>query len=137
MNNLDRHRAHVNKASRIYVARHPERRRAIMRAWYAKNPWASAHHSMLRRGRMAEVVCDELGVKNLIRQWRSRRWLVCYYCGVKITQEQVHVDHIVPVSKGGPHIPGNLCTSCERCNLSKKDKLLGTWKQRGQQVLPL
>ena len=35
-----------------------------------------------------------------------------------------HVDHIVPVSKGGKHHPSNLRIITAFENLSKKDKLL-------------
>jgi hypothetical protein len=36
----------------------------------------------------------------------------------------LHVDHMVPRSKGGSDHPHNLVTACEGCNLSKYDK---TW----------
>ena len=41
------------------------------------------------------------------------------YDGVK-----VDVDHIVPVSKGGKTIKGNLQTLCEECNIAKRDKII-------------
>ena len=34
---------------------------------------------------------------------------------------KLHVDHKVPVSKGGTNDPDNLWTLCERCNLGKSD----------------
>ena len=48
----------------------------------------------------------------------------CQICGA--TQQdgyKLHVDHIVPVSKGGRTEPGNLRTLCERCNMGKSDKI--------------
>ena len=47
----------------------------------------------------------------------------CQICGA--TQNDgvtLHVDHIVPVSKGGKTEWSNLRTLCERCNLGKSDK---------------
>ncbi|AGY57439.1 HNH endonuclease [Gloeobacter kilaueensis] len=35
----------------------------------------------------------------------------------------MHIEHIVPVSKGGPDDLGNLCLSCSWCNLSKAAKI--------------
>jgi 5-methylcytosine-specific restriction endonuclease McrA len=32
------------------------------------------------------------------------------------------LDHIVPLSKGGPHTPSNIQTACRECNGNKSDK---------------
>lgn len=48
----------------------------------------------------------------------------CQICG-STAQDGVklHVDHIIPVSKGGKTEPSNLRTLCDRCNLGKSDKM--------------
>lgn len=38
--------------------------------------------------------------------------------------EGIHCDHIRPANKGGVLIVNNLVTSCEECNLGKRDILL-------------
>ena len=43
----------------------------------------------------------------------------CQYCGSK---EELEVDHIIPISKGGTNENDNLITACHRCNTSKSDK---------------
>jgi hypothetical protein len=46
----------------------------------------------------------------------------CVACGVTpLTQRgvELHVDHIVPWSKGGETVDDNLETKCKRCNLGK------------------
>jgi len=43
----------------------------------------------------------------------------CVYCGDLATQ----VDHVVPVSRGGPSIEGNGVASCNSCNRRKGGKL--------------
>ncbi len=50
----------------------------------------------------------------------------CKYCGKNPTQDKIklHIDHIIPRSKGGLDIESNLITSCQECNLGKSDKLL-------------
>ena len=47
----------------------------------------------------------------------------CVLCG-RSAQDGVslHVDHILPVSKGGKTEPSNLWTLCEQCNLGKGEK---------------
>ena len=49
----------------------------------------------------------------------------CCICGRSAQQDGVtlHVDHIVPVSKGGKSTPENLRTLCASCNIGKSDKL--------------
>lgn len=47
----------------------------------------------------------------------------CVLCGISASQGAIlHVDHILPVSKGGKTIPKNLRTLCDRCNMGKSDK---------------
>lgn len=48
----------------------------------------------------------------------------CQYCGQKPPNVVLHVDHIHPKSKGGGDEELNLITSCQSCNLGKKDKIL-------------
>lgn len=48
----------------------------------------------------------------------------CQICGATAQDGvKLHVDHIVPVSKGGKSVPSNLRVLCERCNLGKSDKM--------------
>lgn len=48
----------------------------------------------------------------------------CVICGASSREGvRLHVDHIIPVSKGGKSIPSNLRTLCERCNVGKSNKL--------------
>lgn len=46
----------------------------------------------------------------------------CVLCGASQKDGvKLHVDHIIPVSKGGKTVESNLRTLCERCNLGKSD----------------
>ena len=45
---------------------------------------------------------------------------VCNYCGKQITKkEELTVDHVVPISKGGENVKENFVISCKTCNLEK------------------
>lgn len=43
----------------------------------------------------------------------------CQYCGEKITEEEMTIDHIYPADFGGPTITNNLTPACKRCNSKK------------------
>ncbi len=45
---------------------------------------------------------------------------ICHYCGQKFPQDQLTLDHIVPVSRGGRSTRGNLVVACLDCNQKKK-----------------
>lgn len=56
----------------------------------------------------------------------------CQNCGIKVhdrsiddwnTPDKAHIDHMIPISKGGKSVPSNLQTLCRSCNLSKHDKV--------------
>lgn len=49
----------------------------------------------------------------------------CLWCGRVLSS--YHIDHIIPLSKGGSNLESNLCVCCPSCNLSKGSKLPGEW----------
>ena len=62
------------------------------------------------------VTVDEL--KNLKIAQNNQ----CGYCGTdlaQLTNSDVHVDHIIPLSLGGSHTISNVVFACSTCNLAK------------------
>lgn len=63
-----------------------------------------------------------------------RAWVIdiskrsCIYCG-RVGDEddpdgyEWEIDHVIPISKGGPHAVSNFALSCRRCNRAKTDGL--------------
>jgi len=45
---------------------------------------------------------------------------ICHYCGKKFPREELTMDHIVPVARGGKSNKGNIVASCKQCNSEKK-----------------
>lgn len=53
---------------------------------------------------------------------KTKSW-TCRYCGTKMyNRDDVTVDHIKPVSKGGKTTDSNLLICCKTCNKSKSSK---------------
>lgn len=46
----------------------------------------------------------------------------CHYCGELVAEENVTLDHLVPVSLGGTNVRENLRTACLLCNSIKSGK---------------
>lgn len=51
----------------------------------------------------------------------------CAYCGAELTTATMHVDHVIPVSRGGGNNDSNLVASCRPCNLSKGARTAEEW----------
>ena len=49
----------------------------------------------------------------------ERDGLRCVYCGVDLLKTEIHLDHVIPESKGGPTSVSNLQVTCGKCNLEK------------------
>ena len=54
----------------------------------------------------------------------------CAYCGDKQKIDELHMDHFLPLSKGGTHVLSNLVPACKRCNLSKRNHHPEDWFKR-------
>lgn len=43
----------------------------------------------------------------------------CYLCSERVTIFDFHLDHVIPLSRGGTDDPANLLAACGACNLRK------------------
>ena len=46
----------------------------------------------------------------------------CYWCNTNLKNKKIHLDHYIPLSKGGQHTLSNLVVSCPHCNHIKSSK---------------
>jgi hypothetical protein len=51
----------------------------------------------------------------------KRDLFTCQYCGARIPNVTLQIDHIIPVSKGGSNSSTNLITACFDCNMGKSN----------------
>lgn len=45
---------------------------------------------------------------------------ICYHCEEKFPKEDLTLDHLIPISRGGKTNKNNVVVSCRSCNASKK-----------------
>lgn len=120
--------------------------RQRFRDWEAKNPdhaiqWVRNNRERARettrrrRARLKgvpEFVVTDRDIRRLLDRFRHR----CAYCEASL-RDGYHVDHVVPVSLGGPNGIGNLVPACSSCNSSKSNWLLSEWRYRDRLSNPL
>ncbi len=99
-----------------YQKANPEKVRARAAAWRQENPEQCREQKRNRRARKrgADGTCSaaEAAAIRVVQQDR------CAFCRVKL-KGAGHLDHIVPLARGGSNWPRNLQWLCQPCNTSK------------------
>jgi len=54
----------------------------------------------------------------------------CPYCGKSISESDCHIDHIIPIAKGGSHSITNIIPCCSDCNHRKSAAHIEDWLER-------
>ena len=96
---------------REFHYRNHEANKATMRAYYARRFFWG--RSMKLRGTVRASATD------LARLWKCQRGR-CALTGRRLTRENAHLDHIVPIALGGGHQSSNLRWLCHEANLAKR-----------------
>jgi 5-methylcytosine-specific restriction protein A len=70
------------------------------------------------------------------RALRKTRWWkqklsrgTCYYCGRRFAPNELTMDHIIPIIRGGKSTKNNLAAACKDCNNKKKHMLPMEWDE--------
>ena len=116
---------------RAYREKHRDARAAYCRAYYAANRekltaqkrvYSETHREeraalgALRRARKA----GSPRVEKIDRAYvYERDGGKCHLCRKKAPRSRFHLDHLVPLSKGGTHTHDNLAVAHARCNISR------------------
>lgn len=64
-----------------------------------------------------------------VRDWLALQARVCRWCGVDCS-ETFHIDHQIPLARGGLHVVANLCIACPTCNVRKHVMLPSEFLER-------
>lgn len=126
--------ARKRAAGRKHYAENQNKRREANKRWYA-NADRSEYNlawSRANRDKRAEVgrrrEARKKGATQIDKFTRQDVWIqgwgVCGICMAPANPDDWHVDHIIPLSRGGQHTLNNVQVSHPRCNLSKYNKLL-------------
>jgi 5-methylcytosine-specific restriction endonuclease McrA len=74
--------------------------------------------------------------KTRARELRHTSWWrqkvsrgLCHYCGRKFRIDELTMDHIIPLSRGGRSEKINIVPSCKECNNQKRYLLPSEWDE--------
>lgn len=87
-------------------------------AVYCSESCNSAAHNATRKAKMkilVDGVVERIPRAYIIERDASR----CHMCRKKCRQDEIHLDHVIPLARGGAHTLENLRVACATCNLSK------------------
>jgi 5-methylcytosine-specific restriction protein A len=55
--------------------------------------------------------------------WKQQRGKgVCYHCGGKFSPDEITMDHLIPIARGGTSDKKNCVPCCKECNSKKGHK---------------
>lgn len=123
--NRDHYKAKADKWRKENYDRYMETSRARL----AANPaiWKVAKSKRRALKRLVGGTYSRDDLHMLYNEQEGR----CAYCGITLfwsIKGDIHVDHVIPLSRGGSNSPDNLALACQRCNCSKKEKLISEWE---------
>lgn len=104
---------------KAYSLANAERNRARAQAHYRANPERHAIWRMMRRAR-AHHAEGSFTIAD-IRALAATQKNLCAYCTTPLGVDR-HIDHIIPLARGGSNWPSNLCLACPWCNFHKHAK---------------
>lgn len=116
-------RAKSQEHSRRWMKENPDRARGQLNQWKERNPerWReiSSSASARRRARKRDSDAECFSRREI---W-DRDGNICLYCEGELTYDSWHMDHFVPLSRGGLHRASNCVVSCIPCNSQKHNSM--------------
>jgi len=131
-----RNAAEIREYTHTYYIDHKQSLIENKRRWRAENkaifmaqcaryrkahPEKSRERCSRRRARIHNATIEPVNYIDVLA--RDGRW--CYLCEKDITlTDEMHFDHVIPLSKGGAHTMENIRPTHGTCNVRKHSKIL-------------
>ncbi len=118
------HRQHINTRSHLWRQSHQAQVQEY-RKTHREQDRAYVHkrraHKMSQGGSYT--------TQDIERKFRAQK-KKCYYCHKPLSH--YHIEHVVPLSRGGSNAPDNVVLACPSCNNSKHARLPHEWPKGGR-----
>lgn len=133
----------IKNVQKVYSENHKEYYRQNIRRWKSKNrdhvnekgrEWSKSNPlcgraTASRRRARKRTTCDGTATTSAIKNMLISQGNRCKFCNIEICPDNAHLDHIMPLSKGGKHTISNLQWLCCTCNLRKSNKIIDSYDQ--------
>lgn len=117
----EKNRSSISGRNRIYVKNNYEEKYAYTKEWRLNNPEKTLAYSRNRRARKKSAPGSHSGA-DILDLFDIQKGKCAYYTVCKTSLGgSYHVDHIVPISRGGHNGRNNLQLTCPSCNIFKND----------------
>jgi 5-methylcytosine-specific restriction endonuclease McrA len=110
-----------NRRNIKYYYNNKEDSIARVKKYRQEKPASSRNYDMRRRALMRNSKTFTVTNKEIEKLYS----MPCIYCGSK---ENITIDHIIPITRGGMHVIGNLAPACSHCNSSKNNRTITDWR---------
>jgi 5-methylcytosine-specific restriction endonuclease McrA len=101
-----------------------ERSRKFRPGYYKTHVAQYSHYSRMRRAQKLSAG-GSYSVSDIRKMYANQKGK-CYWCSKKLNG-QYHIDHVIPLSRGGSNDISNIVISCPPCNFEKNDRLPSEW----------
>jgi 5-methylcytosine-specific restriction endonuclease McrA len=111
----------------IYYAKNKEKFVEKRKEYYRRNPeyYYIARHKRRALKKKSTGSFTQSDIRLLFALQKRK----CWYCQKSI-EDGYHMDHRIPLSRGGSNDISNIVLTCPHCNLSKNNKLPHEWGDR-------
>lgn len=103
-----------------WEAANPDKVKAKQQRYRANNPQKILDRNAARRATKMQVTVEEVDRTVVFQRDNG----VCHLCGHLVDPDNWHLEHIIPLIRGGEHSYANTAVSHPDCNLKKGDKIL-------------
>jgi len=129
LKNIDRYREKGRESSRLWRKKNPTKYKENLQNWIKENP--DKYKLITTKGNSRRRAAEKNNTPDLTHNQKLIIETI-YLQRIRLEKKlgiQFHVDHVIPISKGGLHIPSNLQVLPAKLNLKKNSKNSLRWEQ--------
>lgn len=115
------HKEEVIERKKVYYQAHKIECTARVKAYQLAHPDKKTDYHARRRARKLGATTDKVSRASVYDRDGGK----CHICGKKVDPKHWHLDHIIPLARGGEHSYRNVAVSCPKCNMRKHIKAGG------------